>query len=144
MSLIRSAVPGDAERLADLSAQLGYPISGQDLGGLFSILAQDPDHAVLVIEDQAGVVCGFVHILVARRLFLDCFAELGGFVIDQSCRGEGFGRQLLAGAESWAAERGIAEVRVRSNALRTDAHQFYLRRGFREIKKQSVFLKRLA
>lgn len=141
MSLIRRASLRDADRLAGLSSQLGYPISGTELTGLLEVLGRDSDHAVFVLEDQEGQICGFVHVLAAKRIFLDDFAELGGLVVDQACQGEGYGKQLLAAAERWSAARGIGEMRVRSNVTRTSAREFYLGQGYQDNKKQTVFLK---
>ena len=141
MSLIRKASLGDADRLARLSSQLGYPISETELIRLLEALGHDSDHAFFVLEDQEGQICGFVHVLVAKRIFLDDFAELGGLVVDQACWGEGYGKQLLVAAERWSATRGIGEMRVRSNVTRTSAREFYLGQGYQENKKQTVFLK---
>lgn len=141
MSLIRRAALKDANRLAGLSSQLGYPISTAELTRLLEALELDSDHAVFVLEDREGQICGFVHVLVAKRIFLDDFAELGGLVVDQDSRGEGYGKQLLAAAERWSASRGIGEMRVRSNITRTSAREFYLGEGYQDNKKQTVFLK---
>lgn len=141
MSLIRKASLTDASRLAELSSQLGYAISGTDLARLLDTLELDPDHAVFVLEDLEGKIRGFVHVLVAKRIFLENFAELGGLVVDQACRGEGYGKQLLEAAERWSASKGAGEMRVRSNVIRTLAREFYLAQGYQENKKQTVFLK---
>jgi GNAT superfamily N-acetyltransferase len=141
MSLIRRAALKDADRLAGLSSQLGYPVSTTELTRLLKDLELDSDHVVFVLEDGEGQIRGFVHVLVAKRIFLDDFAELGGLVVDQDCRGEGYGKQLLVAAERWSASRGIGEMRVRSNITRTSAREFYLGQGYQDNKKQTVFLK---
>jgi len=128
MSLVRRASLRDADQLAGLSSQLGYPISKTEL-------------TIFVLEDQEGQICGFVHVLVAKRIFLEGFAELGGLVVDQACRGEGYGKQLLEAAERWSANKGMGEMRVRSNVTRTVAREFYLGQGYLDNKKQTVFLK---
>jgi GNAT superfamily N-acetyltransferase len=46
-------------------------------------------------------------------------------------------------AERWARGTGCPSVTVRSNVLRTGAHAFYQRLGYRLVKKQKVFRKRL-
>ncbi len=141
MSLVRRASLRDADQLAGLSSQLGYPISKTELTRLLEDLELDSDHEIFVLEDQEGQICGFVHVLVAKRIFLEGFAELGGLVVDQACRGEGYGKQLLEAAERWSANKGMGEMRVRSNVTRTVARDFYLGQGYLDNKKQTVFLK---
>jgi GNAT superfamily N-acetyltransferase len=53
------------------------------------------------------------------------------------------GKLLVQAAVRWAAERGYAKVRVRSNVVREDAHRFYEREGFQRAKTQAVFDLRL-
>jgi len=42
-------------------------------------------------------------------------------------------------AERWARERGFRKIRVRSNALRTEAHVFYPALGFARSKTQHIY-----
>ena len=141
--MIRKALPSDVPQLAELSSELGYPVKEEDLAMYLSVLDRDRDHAVLVSEDESGRICGFIHVLVSKRLFLADFAELGGLVVDQECQSSGHGTKLLEAAESWAAARGIKDIKVRSNIIRKEARIFYLGRGYQEYKKQNVFQKTL-
>jgi GNAT superfamily N-acetyltransferase len=101
-----------------------------------------PDHAVLVAADGARLL-GWVHVFVTRRLETDARAEIGGLVVDESCRGRGLGRALVRSAEAWARSYGLRLLRVRSNVTRERAHRFYEREGFREEKRQTVFTREL-
>lgn len=141
--VVRQAQVSDVAQLAGLSAQLGYPVSEEDLAMYLSALAEDADHAVFVSEDERGRICGFIHVLISKRLFLEDFAELGGLVVDREFQASGHGKKLLEAAESWAASRGIKDIKVRSNVIRTEARTFYLGRGYREDKQQNVFQKDL-
>jgi hypothetical protein len=45
--------------------------------------------------------------------------------------------------EEWARMQGIRRVRVRSQIKREDAHRFYLRDEYRQVKTSLVFEKEL-
>jgi len=138
---VRVATSADAEALALLSGQLGYPADAaailRRMGGLI-------DHGVVLVAlDPQGAICGFAHAEPRCLLIAEPFVELAALVVSENARGSGAGATLLAAVEAWTREHGIASVRVRSNVLRERAHRFYLREGYAEKKRQAVFLKRL-
>jgi len=143
MTVIRKAAQPDALEISQLSSQLGYPCSEEETVQFLADLELDPTHCVFVAEIQPGVLAGFGHVFVTKRLFLPAFAELGGLVIDQKCRGTGIGKLLLTEAEGWAKTRDCREIRVRSNIIRTAARDFYLSQGYRDSKQQTVFYKEI-
>ena len=141
MTIIRAATSADAEALAPLSGQLGYPADA-------ATIAQRLDDAagrgaVLVAVDTRGAVCGFAQAEPRRLLIADPFVELSALVVDEAERGSGVGAALLAAVEAWSRGHGFTSVRVRSNVIRERAHRFYLRAGYAERKRQAVFVKRL-
>lgn len=143
MSTIRAATSSDADELAKLSGQLGYPADvATVLRRLDGVVAH---HAgvVLVAVDPQGGLGGFAHVEPRRLLIAEPFAELAALVVSETARGQRVGSALLAAAEGWAREQGFATMRVRSNILRERAHRFYLREGYVERKRQAVFVKAL-
>ncbi len=86
---------------------------------------------------------GWLHVQTRVVFESDPFAEIVGLVIDESTRGEGAGGHLLAAAERWATANGHTEMRVRSNVVRTAAHQFYQNRGYTIAKTSLLFSKPL-
>ncbi len=145
---IRPAVLRDAGALAQLSSQLGYPASSEQVQQRLRAILADSGHAVFVAENSPArgadsALAGWVHVYIERTLESDCTAELGGLVVEESRRGFGAGRLLMERAERWAQESRCATVTVRSNVLRTGAHAFYRRLGYRLVKNQKVFRKRL-
>lgn len=145
---IRPATLRDAGALARLSSQLGYPASHERVQRRLHAILADPGHAVFVAEisharGAHSALAGWVHVYIERTLESDCTGELGGLVVEESRRGFGIGRLLMERAESWARGINCPTVTVRSNVLRTGAHAFYRRLGYRLVKKQKVFRKRL-
>jgi GNAT superfamily N-acetyltransferase len=140
--IVRAATPADAERLAELAGQLGYPSAADDLARRLAQLQQAGGHSVYVAELGDGTVAGWVHVHLHRDLLGEPQAEIGGLVVDELCRGRRIGRRLMERVEQWAREHGCAGVYLRSNVIRRDAHRFYEQFGFRTVKTQLALAKR--
>lgn len=146
---VRPATAADAERLAALAIELGYPSTREEIQRRLTPLESDADHLVSVAELQAGPdgedgrVVGWVHAYVSRVIELNPRAEIGGLVVDVGFRGAGVGRLLMEHAEDWARSKGLEAVYLRSNVIRQDAHRFYQGLGYKIIKTQHAFLKML-
>jgi GNAT superfamily N-acetyltransferase len=139
---IRRATHDHASALASLSAQLGYPSAKGAIRQRLLAIDRRNDQEVLVAEVD-GTVVGWVHVFRAERIVADSFAEVGGLVVDGERRGRGVGSTLLRAAEAWAHERGLPLMRIRSNVVRDEAHEFYVKRGYTGSKQQAVFDKPL-
>ena len=135
---IRNATVGDAPAVADLAGQLGYPTTPEDAAARLGPIMADGGQAFLVAETK-GVVVGWIHVHVTRLVEAAPFAELGGFVVDEAHRGQGVGRVLMAAAEDWIREEGVAKLRIRTRSDREGAHAFYAARGFNLVKQQHIF-----
>ena len=137
---IEIARAADAEALAALAGQLGYPSSAAQITGRLAEF--DADHRVWVARFE-GAVLGWIHAYVARYLVLDPFVEIGGLIVADGARGQGVGPRLIEEACTWARALGCDRVGVHSNVVREDAHRFYEREGFALEKRQGVFTRRL-
>jgi len=132
----------DAEAIARLSVQLGYPATTEETARRLPELMRQTGHAVYLAE-AGGKLIGWVHVFVNYSLVADKPAEVAGLVVDESHRGLGVGRMFMELVERWALEQGCRSVRLRSNVLRSRAHVFYERLGYRVIKSQKAFCKEL-
>ena len=140
---IRTAIPDDAESIARLSGELGYPTSAADARRRLFDIKTSQNHSVMVAEDGSGSVVGWIHVFRSRRLGGEPFAELGGLVVTEGLRGHGIGSRLVAEAEEWASKREIATLRIRTRTTRNDARLFYEDLGFVLTKTQVVFERQL-
>ena len=84
-----------------------------------------------------------MHVFVCHLLESDPYAEIGGLVVDERHRGSGIGQRLLEQAETWGRAKACASIRLRSNIIRKEAHEFYLQRGYTITKTQHAFAKNL-
>jgi len=141
--VVRGMTPDDLSAVAELSAQLGYPCSRDDVARRFERIRSDRDHALLVAERGDLRIAGWIHLYLVHTLESDSCAEIGGLVVDEHLRRQGAGRALVAEAERWARGRGLGRIRVRSNILRSEAHRFYPGIGYELRKTQHTYGKTL-
>jgi GNAT superfamily N-acetyltransferase len=140
---VRAAAEADAARIAELSGQLGYPSTTEDILRRMASLVPVANHALIVAETPAGEVIGWVHVSVNPLVESDLRAEINGLVVAEGQRNLGAGRLLLEEAERWARDRGCRSVSLRSNVIRDRAHRFYERNGYEHYKTQKAFRKAL-
>jgi GNAT superfamily N-acetyltransferase len=139
---LRPAKLTDAAEFASLATQLGYTSSLRQVEERLTTMLDDPRHFILAAV-SGGRIVGWVHAYICCLVESDAYAELGGFVVDESHRGQGVGVKLLRKVEEWARQKGCHAVSVRSNIVRHEAHKFYAAHGFEQIKTQYAFRKRL-
>jgi GNAT superfamily N-acetyltransferase len=140
---IRPMTTSDADEVAALCGQLGYPSTVAQIAHRFSLLIEQRDNVVFVAEDGDEQIVGWIHVVGRVYLDADPFAQIGGIVVDERRRGQGVGRALLAQAEEWANSRGYDEIRLWSNVVRSEAHAFYEQLGYAPVKTSYVFSKPL-
>ena len=140
---IRRARATDAQQIAELSGQLGYPATPAQVKQRLRQLVRSSKHAVLVAASSQTGVIGWIHVSVTHLLEGDTRAEVNGLVVADGHRSLGAGAKLLEAAERWARKHACKNVNVRSNVIRERAHLFYLRQGYQHYKTQKAFRKPL-
>jgi GNAT superfamily N-acetyltransferase len=140
--LIRQLAAEDAVAVAELSGQLGYPESAERLRTRIETMAQSEDRVAFAAVCDAELV-GWIDAAVERHLQAEDTVVIGGLVVRETARGCGVGKRLCEEVEQWAGERGFRRVRVRSQIKREDAHRFYVRDGYRQVKTSVVLEKEL-
>ncbi len=127
---VRPAVAADADVLARLVTQLGYPSDASQLRARLELAAGDPDIRALVAE-RGGEVVGMIGIMVFPAFHRDgLHGYITALVVDAAARGGGAGAALLAAAETWFAERGVTKATLTTAMHREAAHRFYEHLGY--------------
>jgi len=134
---VRPASPTDAEALAGLCGELGYPSTVRQIRERLCLLG-DPERTLLVAQAE-GSLAGFIDVHVQRVVEADPYAEVGGLVVMAGHRGEGLGAALLAGAAEWGREHDLTVMWIRANLAREGVHDFYPAVGCRRVKDQRVY-----
>ena len=141
--LVRQARLGDAGSLAQLSAELGYPVSPDAMEVRLRSLLARSDCTVLVAELDSGNVVGWIHGSQQELLESEPRCEILGLVVHADHRGKGVGRRLVESMEQWADARELGLMAVRSNVTREESHPFYERLGYIRAKTQHAYRKTL-
>ena len=140
---IRGAARTDADAIARLSGELGYPAGPEAMRRRLELLEQRSDHAVFV-ACRDGRVVGWIDVAVVLHVQAEPRAEIGGLVVSSEARNARIGARLVARAEQWAASQGVGAIVVRSQIMRDAAHRFYEREGYARTKTSAVFSKSLS
>ncbi len=93
--------------------------------------ASDEGHAVLVAVLD-GRIAGLVSLGQWEHFSGEVDAYVGELVTDGAAEGRGVGRALMAAAEEWAAERGLARITLDTGIRNDRARRFYAAFGFEE------------
>src|SRR5690242_2741050 len=116
--MIRTAKTTDAEEIARLSAQLGYPTAMEQITSRIDRCIGDTNAAIFVYEIPENHLAGWVHVFGKHLLYAE-YAEIGGLIVDKTFRRQGFGFQLMKKSEEWARENDYHEIKLRSGDERT-------------------------
>jgi GNAT superfamily N-acetyltransferase len=139
---IRVAETGDAQAIADLSGQWGYQLTKEDMLLCLDNICKNGDHVIYVLLKE-GQVIGWIHGIYSLRVESEPFVEIGGLIVDKDFRRLGLGKLLVDKIIEWSLFRNCHLVRVRCNIIRKEANAFYGSVGFKEIKQQRVYDKKV-
>ena len=140
---LRRATDADAEAVASLSRELGYPSDVAVVRSRIAAVSRSLADALIVAVGASGVPLGWLHAHTAQLIESGFRAEILGLVVSPDARRAGIGRALVAEAERWAGSLGAEVVAVRSNVAREESHSFYPALGYENTKTQRVYRKRL-
>jgi GNAT superfamily N-acetyltransferase len=138
---VRPISSQDAEPVAELSGQLGYNASAATMRNRIEKLLCNGSSQTAFVACLGAEVVAWIEIAIVQHLQSESHTVVGGLVVRDGMRSRGIGSRLLSEAEEWSRKQGIPVVRVRSQVARQDAHRFYLREGYRQVKTSAVFEK---
>jgi ribosomal protein S18 acetylase RimI-like enzyme len=134
--IVREAKPADAEALAGLLEELGFPSPAADLVKRLATLRKAGEPPLVAHEDgPVGCLTWHVTPVLHRRTPVGRVTML---VVTKRARGRGIGSALLAEAEKRVAAAGCALIEVTSNIELGGAHEFYKSRGYRRTSYRFV------
>lgn len=137
--ICRKAIEEDIKVIRELVKELGYDVDDSALSRRINAIRDKGGEVIVASID--GLAVGCINTIIDIRLAEGLTGELVSLVVSAMHRGEGIGKGLVLHAESWFKTKGCHTIRVRANAVRKDAHRFYLGMGFKEIKTQKIFTK---
>lgn len=127
--VLRPVEPADAERIAALLTDEGYPVGTSAIVerlGRFS-----SDYSRVVVADLDGDVIGFVALHVLPRFeHDDRIVRILAMVVDPGVRERGIGHLLVGEAERVGRELGAAFVETTAGRHRPEARQLFESLGY--------------
>ena len=127
---VRDSAQTDADGVAALLADMGYPTSAEAAAAHIARYRDDPASRLQVADTANGLV-GLVATHIVPRLDDDRFScRITDIVVSASCRRSGIGSALMAAAEAEARRHGATRLDLSSGEWRADAYAFYARMGF--------------
>ena len=126
---LRPATSADADRIAALFTEEGYPAGASDIVARLERFASP--FSQVVVADHEGDILGFIALHVLPRFeHDDWIVRILALVVDSSVRERGIGRRLMAEAERVATELGAAFVELTAGHHRPEARQLYESLGY--------------
>jgi phosphopantetheine--protein transferase-like protein len=111
-----------------------------------AILAQPRRYAVFVSAGEDGRLNGFVEVSLREQAEGCATTPVGyieGWFVDESARGRGIGRALIAAAEEWARARGCQELASDADIRNQAGQQAHRAVGFEEVERTVHYRKPL-
>ena len=126
---IRPATAEDAESIATLFTDEGYPAGATDIVERLARFASD--HSRVLVAEHEDVLLGFVAVHALPRFeHDDRILRILALVVDAGARERGVGKALMAEAERVAQELGCAFLEVTAGHHRPEARRLYESLGY--------------
>ena len=126
---LRPATAADADAIASLFTDEGYPAGPSDIVGRLERFASP--HSRVVVAEHDGAMLGFIAVHALPRFeHDDRILRILALVVDAGARERGVGRTLMAEAERIGAELGVAFVEITAGHHRPEARHLYESLGY--------------
>jgi len=126
---IRPAVETDAEIIAALFTDEGYPSGPSDIVERLSRFASD--HSRVLVAEHEGSLLGFIAVHAMPRFeHDDRILRVLALVVDAGARERGVGRALMAEAERIGTDLGAAFIEITAGHHRPEARRLYESLGY--------------
>lgn len=126
---IRPAEPADAEAIAALFTDEGFPTGPSDIMERMARFASE--YSRILVAEHDGVLLGFLALHALPRFeHDDRIVRVLALVVDAGARERGVGGALMAEAERIATNLGAAFIEVTAGRHRPDAQRLYESLGY--------------
>jgi ribosomal protein S18 acetylase RimI-like enzyme len=126
---IRPAADGDADGIAALFTDEGYPAGPSDILERLTRFASD--HSRVLVAEHDGALLGFIAIHAMPRFeHDDRILRVLALVVDAGARERGVGRALMAEAERIGVELDAAFIEITAGHHRPEARRLYESLGY--------------
>ena len=135
MTVIRPSVMEDAAALAEIEREcFSEPWS---MGAIQSTLATDSACFFTAIEEDTGMIVGYVGMLIAADI-----GEIINVAVTSACRRRGIGRRLLDALDGVADEKHLSELQLEVRASNAPAIALYTALGYEIAGRRKNFYRK--
>jgi len=127
---LRPAREADAEQVASLMAELGYPSTAAGVKDRLHASLNNQTSCCLVAQADGEVIGIMSAELILYFPTGSTICRVTSLVVSSRHRSHGVGEKLVAAAATFAREHGCSGIEVTSAERRVGAHRFYQRLGF--------------
>lgn len=125
----RPAAPADAEAIAALFTDEGYPAGPSDIVARLERFASE--HSRVVVAEHDGTMLGFIALhAIPRFEHDDRIVRILALVVDAGARERGVGRGLIGEAERIGTELAAAFIEITAGHHRPEARRLYESLGY--------------
>lgn len=142
-SSISWATEADADAIAKLSHELGYPVGLSEMQSRIQSIFASVNDLLVVSKDSSEKIVGWLQAHAAHTIESGFRVEIIGLIVSPASRRSGIARSLVSHAEHWANNMSAQQVVVRSNANRVESHAFYAALGYISTKTSVIYCKHL-
>jgi GNAT superfamily N-acetyltransferase len=126
---LRPASPADAERIATLFTEEGYPAGPSDIATRLDRFASP--HGRVIVAEMDDEVLGFIALHALPRFeHDDWIVRVLALVVEAGVRERGVGHMLMAEAETMGRELGAAFTEVTAGHHRPEAQRLFESIGY--------------
>jgi GNAT superfamily N-acetyltransferase len=126
---LRLADPADAESIATMFTDEGYPAGPSDIVNRLRRFATED--AQVIVAEHDGELLGFIAICALPRFeHDDWIIRIVALVVDAGARERGVGRTLMAEAERVGRDHGAAFIELTAGHHRPEARHLYESLGY--------------
>jgi len=127
---LRPAREADAEQVASLITELGYPSTAEDVKDRLHGPLNSQTSCCLVAQVDNEVIGMMSMELVPYFPTGSTICRVTSLIVSSRHRSRGVGERLIADAIEFARKHHCSGIEVTSAERRVDAHRFYQRLGF--------------
>ncbi|MFC4588507.1 GNAT family N-acetyltransferase [Sphaerisporangium corydalis] len=132
--MFRKARPGDLDQIIRLYRQLHSddPVlrDGADAEAFQQILGSPGLHLFVLELDDSVVATTYLNVIPNITRSASPYAVIENVVVDESRRGTGLGKQIMAGTLQAAWDAGCYKVMLMTGSRKPATHAFYSACGF--------------
>jgi N-acetylglutamate synthase-like GNAT family acetyltransferase len=137
MTRVRRALPGDAEQIERLYAQL---VNNPEIAVKAERIAEvsTDGRTALFVAELSGQVGGTAMVSLCADVMFGSqpFAVVENVVVDAKARNNGIGKELMHEVERLCISLDCSKIMLLSAATRSDAHRFFESLGFAASSKK--------